>query len=56
MAIKTNSADEKTGVEIVRRAVQEPLRCISENAGEEGAVIVKKVMAGKGNFGFNALT
>ncbi len=54
--VKTDSHDEKTGVEIVRRALQEPLRCISENAGEEGAVIVKKVMSGKGNFGFNALT
>jgi chaperonin GroEL len=55
-AIKTNSADEKTGVEIIRRALQEPLRCIAANAGEEGAVIVKKILAGKGNFGFNALT
>src|SRR5450756_1896568 len=54
--IKTNSNDEQTGVEIVRRALQEPLRCIAENSGEEGAVIVKKVTAGKGNFGFNALT
>src|SRR3954471_10246477 len=54
--IKTTSHDEQTGVEIVRRALQEPLRCISENAGEEGAVIVKKVMGGKGNFGFNALS
>src|SRR5215212_4505390 len=53
--IKTNSDDEQTGVEIVRRALQEPLRCIAENAGEEGAVIVKKVMNGKHNFGFNAL-
>ncbi len=54
--VETDSADEKTGVEIVRRALQEPTRCIVENAGEEGAVIVKKILAGKGNFGFNALS
>ena len=54
--LKTSSDDEQTGVEIVRRALQEPLRCISENSGEEGAVIVKKVLGGKGNYGFNALT
>ena len=54
--IKTESHDEETGVAIVRRALQEPLRCIAENSGEEGAVIVKKVLGGKGNFGFNALT
>lgn len=54
--VKTSSHDEATGVEIIRRALQEPTRCIAGNAGEEGAVVVKKVLAGKGNFGFNALT
>ncbi|MGC8624184.1 MAG: chaperonin GroEL [Phycisphaerae bacterium] len=54
--IKTDTDDEATGVAIVRRALQEPTRCIAHNAGEDGAVVVKKVLAGKGNFGFNALT
>jgi len=48
--------DEQTGVDIVRRALEEPLRRISENAGEDGSVVVKTVLEGKGNFGFNAQT
>jgi chaperonin GroEL len=48
--------DENTGIAIVRRAVEEPLRQIIANAGEEGAVIVQKVREGKDDFGFNART
>ena len=47
-------ADEKFGVDIVRRAVEEPLRQISENGGLEGSVVVNKVKDGKGPYGFNA--
>ncbi|MBL4710500.1 MAG: chaperonin GroEL, partial [Flavobacteriales bacterium] len=50
------NADETTGIEIVRRAVEEPLRQIVANAGGEGSVIVQKVKEGKGNFGYNART
>jgi chaperonin GroEL len=50
------NADEKTGVEIVKRAIEEPLRQIVENAGKEGAVIVQKVREGKGDYGYNART
>ena len=46
--------DEKIGVDIVKRALEEPLRQISNNAGVEGAIVVQKVAAGKGAFGFNA--
>jgi len=49
-------ADEQIGVNIVRRALEEPLRQIVQNAGKEGAVIVEKVRTGKGSFGFNAAT
>ena len=48
--------DENTGIAIIRRAIEEPLRQIVNNAGEEGAVIVQKVKEGKGDFGYNALT
>jgi chaperonin GroEL len=48
--------DENTGIAIIRRAVEEPLRQIIANAGEEGAVIVQKVRDGKDDFGFNART
>ena len=48
--------DEKTGVDIVRRALEEPLRQIADNAGVEGALVVQKVAAGEGNFGYNADT
>ncbi|GAP72713.1 heat shock protein 60 family chaperone GroEL [Candidatus Symbiothrix dinenymphae] len=48
--------DETTGVEIVKRAIEEPLRQIVANAGKEGAVVVQKVKEGKGDFGYNART
>ncbi len=46
--------DETTGIEIVKRAIEEPLRQIVSNAGKEGAVIVQKVIEGEGDFGYNA--
>jgi chaperonin GroEL len=52
----TTNQDEKTGVAIVARAIEEPLRQIAENAGNEGSVVVSKVLEGKGDFGFNAKT
>ena len=54
--IKTDNQDEATGVKIVARAIEEPLRQIAENAGNEGSVVVSKVLEGKGDFGFNAKT
>ena len=48
------NADEKTGIEIILRAIEEPLRQIVTNAGKEGAVVVQKVMDGKDDFGYNA--
>jgi chaperonin GroEL len=54
--IKTNNADEATGVAIIARAIEEPLRMIVENAGLEGSVVVQKVREGKGDFGYNAWT
>jgi chaperonin GroEL len=54
--LKGENDDETTGIEIVKRAVEEPLRQIVANAGKEGAVVVQKVREGKGNFGYNAAT
>jgi len=54
--LKAENEDEKTGIAIVKRAVEEPLRQIVENAGLEGSVIVNKVKEGKDDFGFNART
>ena len=54
--LKGVNEDEQTGIEIVRRAIEEPLRQIVANAGEEGAVVVDKVRAGKADFGYNART
>ncbi|HIP48001.1 MAG TPA: chaperonin GroEL [Lutibacter sp.] len=54
--IKTESADEKTGVQIIERAIEEPLRQIVENAGKEGSVVVSKVIEAKKDFGYNAKT
>jgi chaperonin GroEL len=54
--IKSENADEATGIQIVSRAVESPLRTIVENAGLEGSVVVAKVSEGKGNFGYNAKT
>jgi chaperonin GroEL len=48
------SGDEKIGVEIVRRALEEPIRMIAQNAGVEGSIVVQKVKDGSGSFGFNA--
>lgn len=50
------SDDETTGIEIVKRAIEEPLRQIAANAGKEGSVIVQKVREGKGDYGYNART
>ncbi len=52
--LKGENDDEQTGIEIIRRAIEEPMRQIVENAGKEGAVIVQKVKEGKGDFGYNA--
>lgn len=52
--LKGDNADEQTGIQIVRRAIEEPLRQIVFNAGKEGAVVVQKVAEGKGDFGYNA--
>ncbi len=52
--LKGDNEDETTGIQIVKRAIEEPLRQIVENAGLEGSVIVQKVKDGKGDFGYNA--
>lgn len=52
--LKGDNDDENTGIQIIRRAIEEPLRQIVENAGVEGAVIVQKVKDGKDDFGYNA--
>ena len=54
--IKADNADEATGIQIVSRAVEAPLRTIVENSGLEGSVVVAKVAEGKGDFGYNAKT
>lgn len=54
--LKGANPDEQTGINIVRRAIEEPLRQIVKNAGEEGAVVVQKVREGEGDFGYNART
>ena len=54
--VKGDNADEQTGINIVARAIEEPLRQIVYNAGGEGAVVVQKVREGKGDFGYNAHT
>lgn len=54
--LKGDNNDETTGIAIIRRAIEEPLRQIVANAGLEGAVIVQKVKEGKGDFGYNART
>ena len=53
---KGDNADETTGIEIIKRAIEEPLRQIVANAGKEGAVVVQKVREGEGDFGYNART
>ena len=54
--VKTVNQDEATGVKIIARAIEEPLRQIAENAGAEGSVVVSKILEGKKDFGFNAKT
>jgi chaperonin GroEL len=52
--LKVENEDEETGINIVKRALEEPLRQIVENAGIEGSIVVQKVKEGKGDYGFNA--
>ncbi|KAA1246212.1 chaperonin GroEL [Aquimarina sp. RZ0] len=54
--VKTENADEATGVQIVNRAIESPLRTIVENAGGEGSVVIAKVIEGKKDFGYDAKT
>ncbi len=54
--IEGSNADQQAGIKIVLRAIEEPLRMIAQNAGDEPSVVVNKVVEGKGNFGFNAGT
>jgi len=54
--LKGENDDENTGIQIIKRAIEEPLRTIVANAGLEGSVVVQKVKEGKGDFGFNART
>ena len=55
-SVKVENADEETGLQIVARAIESPLRTIVENAGGEGSVVVAKVLEGKGHFGYDAKT
>ncbi len=54
--LKGDNEDQTTGIEIIKRAIEEPLRQIAINAGQEGAVVVQNVKAGKGDYGYNAQT
>jgi len=54
--LKGDNEDQTTGIEIIKRAIEEPLRQIAINAGKEGAVVAQAVKAGKGDFGYNAQT
>lgn len=54
--VKGDNDDETTGIQIIRRAIEEPLRQIVANAGGEGSIVVQKVREGKGDFGYNART
>jgi chaperonin GroEL len=54
--MKGDNEDEETGIAIIRRALEEPMRQIAENAGWEGSVVVQKVKEGKNDYGFNART
>jgi chaperonin GroEL len=53
-SLKPDNEDQQTGIDIVRRALEEPIRLIVENAGQEGSVVVNKVKEGKDDFGFDA--
>ena len=54
--LKAENADEATGIQIINKAIESPLRTIVENAGGEGSVVIAKVIDGSGDFGFNAKT
>jgi len=54
--VKGQIADEQTGMQIVRRALEEPMRTLTANAGIDGSIVVQKIKEGKGDFGFNART
>ena len=54
--VKGQIADEQTGMQIVRRALEEPIRCLTANAGIDGSIVIQKIKEGKGDFGFNART
>ena len=54
--VRGQIADEQTGMAIVRRALEEPIRCLTSNAGIDGSIVVQKIKEGKGDFGFNART
>src|SRR5690606_17055927 len=54
--LKGENADEETGIQIVNRAIEAPLRTIVENAGGEGSVVINKVLEGKDNYGYDAKT
>jgi chaperonin GroEL len=54
--LKGDNEDENTGIQIIRRAIEEPLRQICENAGIEGSIVVQKVKEGTGDYGYNART
>ena len=53
---KGDNPDQEAGIKIVLRAIQQPMREIARNAGDEPSVVVNKVLEGKGNFGYNAQT
>ncbi len=54
--VKGQIADEQTGMAIVRRALEEPIRVLTQNAGIDGSIVIQKIREGKGDFGFNART
>ncbi|MBT3300924.1 MAG: chaperonin GroEL [Bacteroidetes bacterium] len=54
--VKFDNLDEKTGIQIIRKAIESPLRIIVTNAGNDGSIVLEKVKEGKGDFGYNART
>ena len=55
-SVKLDRADQQIGVQIVKRALEEPMRWIAQNAGQEGSIVVQRVKESEGAFGFNAQT
>jgi chaperonin GroEL len=55
-SLKVDGVEERAGVEIIKKAIQEPIRQISANAGVDGSIVIQKVLEGKGGFGYNART